>query len=39
MLPLVLLFWWLRLHSQAPDTRTAAKAGPQLRPSPETGGQ
>jgi magnesium transporter len=39
ILPLVLLFWWLRLRR--PDRRTSAPAesGPRLRPSPEGGGR
>jgi magnesium transporter len=39
ILPLVLLFWWLRLRRPDPDTSVAAKAGPALRPSPEGGGR
>ncbi|MDX6335313.1 MAG: magnesium transporter, partial [Streptosporangiaceae bacterium] len=35
MVPLVLLFWWLRLRRRDPDISVAAEAGPRLRPSPE----
>jgi magnesium transporter len=37
ILPLVLLFWWLRLRRRNPGTAAAAEAGPRLRPSPEGG--
>ena len=39
ILPLVLLFWWLRLRRPDPATSAAAEAGPRLRPSPEGGGR
>ena len=39
ILPLVLLFWWLKLRRPDPDTGAAAQAGPRLRPSPEGGGR
>jgi magnesium transporter len=39
ILPLVLLFWWLRLRRRNPGTAAAAEAGPRLRPSPEGGGR
>jgi magnesium transporter len=39
ILPLVLLFWWLRLRRRNPDTAAAAEASPPLRPSPEAGGR
>jgi magnesium transporter len=39
ILPLVLLFWWLRLRRRNPGTAAAAEAGPRLRSSPEGGGQ
>ena len=39
ILPLVLLFWWLRLRRPDPDTSAAAEAGPPLRPAPEGGGR
>jgi magnesium transporter len=35
LVPLVLLFGWLRLRRRVPDTSLAAETGPQLRPSPE----
>ncbi len=35
LVPLVLLFGWLRLRRRDPDTSLAAETGPQLRPSPE----
>ncbi len=37
ILPLVLLFWWLRLRRPDPDTSAAAEVGPRLQPSPEAG--
>jgi magnesium transporter len=35
ILPLVLLFWWLRLRRPAPPATAAAEAGPELGSSPE----
>jgi magnesium transporter len=35
LVPLVLLFGWLRLRRRVPDTSLAAETGPQLQPSPE----
>jgi magnesium transporter len=35
ILPLVLLFWWLRLRRPAPPAGAAAEAGPALGSSPE----
>ena len=37
IVPLVLLFLWLRLRRRDPDTRPAAETGPQLQPSLEGG--
>ncbi len=39
VVPLVLLFWWLRLRRPDPDTAAAAEAGPRLRPTPERAGR
>ena len=37
ILPLVLLFWWLRLRRRDPGTSAAAETGPRLQPAPEGG--
>jgi magnesium transporter len=37
IVPLVLLFWWLRLRRRDPDTAAAAETGPRLQPSPGGG--
>jgi magnesium transporter len=39
ILPLVLLFWWLRLRRPDPDTSAVAEAGPPRQPAPEGGGR
>jgi magnesium transporter len=39
ILPLVLLFFWLRLRRPDPATSATADAGPPLRPAPEGGGR
>jgi magnesium transporter len=39
IVPLVLLFWWLRLRRRDPGTTVAAETGPRLQPSPEGGGR
>jgi magnesium transporter len=39
IVPLVLLFLWLRLRRADPATSASTEAGPRLRPAPEGGGR